>query len=152
MIISVLTRIQTYWCRIFILPKQVLKEIDAILRTFLWAGVSLRRFTPEVAWCDVYVPKKEGGLGIPNSLVANKALMAKQDLARKKDTLWVKWCHTCIIKGRCMWTFPIPQNASWTWRRIMKLRSTVQRFINYKISNGQDTCVWLDSWGTQWGH
>lgn len=43
-------------------------------------------------------------------------------LTRKKDSLWVKWCHTYVIKGRCMWTLKCKQNASWKWRKILKLR------------------------------
>ena len=71
-------------------------------------------------WDDICKPKKEGGLGIPSIYVVNKANMIKHlwDLACKKDSLWVKWCHTYIIKGSCLWTLKCHQNASWTWRKI----------------------------------
>lgn len=37
------------------------------------------------------LPKSEGGLGIPDIFISNKANMAKHlwDLAHKKDSLWV---------------------------------------------------------------
>ena len=93
------------------------------LRAFLWAGVSTRKVTVKVAWNDICLPKDEGGLGIPNIIVANRAYMAKHiwDLASKKDTLWVKWCHTYMIKDKCFWTCNCGQSASWTWRKILKL-------------------------------
>ena len=78
------------------------------------AGTSVRRVTAKVASGDICLPKKEGGLGIPNATVVNKANMVKHlwNLARKKDSLWVKWCHTCVIKGRCLWTLKYKQNAN----------------------------------------
>lgn len=66
LIISVLARVQTYWSRIFVLPKGVLKDIDAILRRFLWGGAELKRTAAKVAWKEVCLPKTGGGLGIPN--------------------------------------------------------------------------------------
>ena len=76
LIIAVLISIQRYWSRIFILPKQVIKDIDSILRKFFWSGPDLAKKTGHVAWVDVCMPKKEGGLGIPNIHVCNKANMA----------------------------------------------------------------------------
>lgn len=75
--ISVLASIHVYYSRIFILPKRLLKEIDGILRAFLWAGVELKNSITKVVWVDVYVPKAEGGLGIPNIFMENKVAMAK---------------------------------------------------------------------------
>lgn len=52
---------------------------------------------------DVCLHKNEGGLGIPNIMESYKANMAKHiwDLASKKDTLWVKWCHEYMLRGPC---------------------------------------------------
>lgn len=94
-----------------------------------------------MAWCDVCLPKKEGGLGIPNITSVNKAYGSIfWDLA-SKDTLWVKRCHTYIRKDKCLWACPCPPNASWTWRKNTKLRDIIQPFIKYKVSNGLDTFV-----------
>ncbi|XP_019246525.1 PREDICTED: uncharacterized protein LOC109226186 [Nicotiana attenuata] len=35
---SVLFGIQTYWAKIFLLPKKIMKMIETICRTFLWTG------------------------------------------------------------------------------------------------------------------
>lgn len=131
LIIAVLSSIQTYWCRIFVLPKKIMKEVDAIMRTFLWSGASMRRATAKVAWSDVCTPKAEGGLGIPNMVVANRAYMTKHvwNLAKKKDTLWVKSCHTCIIKEECCWDSKCNPFATCTWRKILMLRDMICPFI-----------------------
>ncbi|XP_060183094.1 uncharacterized protein LOC132613052 [Lycium barbarum] len=50
MIKLVLFGLQTYWAQIFILPKKVLKLIEAICRTFLWTGDSTNSEKALVAW------------------------------------------------------------------------------------------------------
>lgn len=60
---SILFAIQTYW---FILPKGVIKQVDQVLRAFLWKGSDLNHGGAKVAWDKVCLPKQEGGLGIQN--------------------------------------------------------------------------------------
>jgi ribonuclease HI len=40
----------------------------------------------------------------------------------------------------------IPQNCSWTLRRILKLRSCASKFILNIIGNGENTNFWYDNW------
>jgi len=55
---SVLFSIQVYWSSIFILPKEVCKVIDQILRSFLWHGaVGISK----AAWLGTW-SAEEGGL------------------------------------------------------------------------------------------
>lgn len=67
-------------------------------------------------------------------------------LALKADNLWVKWLHTCIIKNHCLWTIPIPVSASWTIRKLFKLRPLVHPWITNVVGNGMNTFLWLDNW------
>lgn len=53
LVISVLYSIQAYWSSIFVLPKGVLKEVDDILRRFLWSGTDMSKFGAKVAWSGV---------------------------------------------------------------------------------------------------
>lgn len=48
--------------------------------------------------------------------------MAKHlwDLASKKDSLWVKWCHTHMLGDKCLWSCRVQPNGSWLWQKIMK--------------------------------
>lgn len=58
LVISFLHNIQAYWCTIFILPKQVLRDIDSVLIRFLWSGAKLKTIWVKVSWdCS---PKKKG--------------------------------------------------------------------------------------------
>lgn len=75
-VISVLSSISFYWCSLFILPTKVIQEIEKIIYNFLWNGNENRKHA-KVAWIDVCMPKKEGGLGNKSLKDWNKALMAK---------------------------------------------------------------------------
>ena len=97
----------------------------------------LKKTGAKVAWCDACSPKKEDGLGIRSAVEWNKALMMRHiwDIARKKDTLWVKWCHVYMLRGRSMWGSRCAPDASWTWRKLMRSRREVTTL--YKIQNWQ---------------
>ena len=68
LITSVLQGIQLYWSQIFLLPKKVLKEIQSILRSFLWSGSSESR-KALVAWDDLCYKKTSGGLNFKESTI-----------------------------------------------------------------------------------
>ncbi|XP_074299730.1 uncharacterized protein LOC141630885 [Silene latifolia] len=53
---------------IFLIPKSVIKRIEAICRNFLWARSSDYHRVPLVAWDTITLPKTEGGLGIKRAL------------------------------------------------------------------------------------
>ena len=61
---SVLFSIQVYWASLFLLPGQVIKNVEQIMRSFLWSGSDMRTTGAKVTWDQVCLPKKEGGLGI----------------------------------------------------------------------------------------
>lgn len=68
------------------------------------------------------------GLGIRSVFDWNHACMMTHlwDIARRKDSLWVKWCHMFMSRNRNLRFGPI--DASWTWNKLMKLRD---KTINY---------------------
>ena len=68
---------QVYWSSLFILPKKVIREIDSILRSFLWSGVDLKMHSAKIAWNNVCKPKGEGGLGFKEMVVWNRAAITK---------------------------------------------------------------------------
>ena len=151
LVVSVLHGIQAYWSSIFILPKKVLHEVEDILRRFIWSGPELNKNGAKVAWADICCPHKEGGLGIKDIVVWNKASMVRHiwDLARKKDSLWVKWCHQYRLKNKSLWGGTWSTETSWTWNKLMKLRSEIWDFIKYKVGNGESVWCWFDNWHSE---
>ena len=78
-------------------------------------------------------PKYEGGLGLINIKILNKAAIAKLrwDLANKEDKLWIKWIHAYYIKGQR--ERKMSNYASWMVKKVMNAKlivDQVQQFQN----------------------
>ncbi|GAV92590.1 zf-RVT domain-containing protein, partial [Cephalotus follicularis] len=73
---STLVNMQVFWCSAFLLPGNVIKECVRMLRTFLWG-----KNKGKVKWGDVCKPLNEGGLGVKDLRIWNKALLLKGSLS-----------------------------------------------------------------------
>jgi hypothetical protein len=74
---SVLFSIKVYWASLFLLPGQIIKNVEQIMKSFLWSGSDMRTIRAKVAWDQVCLPKKEGGLGIKRITEWNKIALLK---------------------------------------------------------------------------
>nr|GEU51815.1 hypothetical protein [Tanacetum cinerariifolium] len=91
-----------YWASVFILPKYMVKDINKLLKGFLWCQGNLSKGKAKVAWKQVCKPKDEGGLDIKDLSSWNEALMSKHlwNVASMKESLWVKWINVVRLKGK----------------------------------------------------
>lgn len=96
--------IHVYWSSIFLLPKAVIKEINKLLKGFLWNQDEVGIGKAKVAWKYV-CRSKIRGLGLKDLHMWNKAMIVKHlwHVVGDKDSLWVKWITTVKIKGRSVW-------------------------------------------------
>lgn len=97
---SVLQGVQCFWLAIFPLPATVRSLICRLCRKFLWGS----KLAP-VAWADICLPKKEGGLGIRDLKGWNSALLAKSlwNISSMKESLWIKWIHHQYLGFSSIW-------------------------------------------------
>jgi hypothetical protein len=51
-----------------------------------------------------------------------------------------------LLKGRNFWNINIPQNCSWSWRNILKLRGIAKRILKFEVGNGENIFLWFDFW------
>ncbi|XP_074289194.1 uncharacterized protein LOC141614340 [Silene latifolia] len=140
---SVLSTLHSYWARIFILPKTVIRNIEAICRDYLWHGKEAGSKPALVAWSKICRSKKEGGLGFKDLLLWNCAALGKYVwwIEKKEDHLWVKWVHAIYIKGKQWKDYAPPVNSSWAWRKVCQTKDTLKDCIwsqntSYSISLG----------------
>ncbi|GJW02174.1 RNA-directed DNA polymerase, eukaryota, reverse transcriptase zinc-binding domain protein [Tanacetum coccineum] len=148
LIAAILSSMQIYWAAVFLLPKQVIYEINKMLKGFLWCQGDLTKGKAKVSWDAICKPKDQGGLGLKNLKEWNEILLVKQlwNVATKKDTLWVKWIHEEKLKGKSIWNAQVDYNSSVGWKNILSMRDKVRKHIGWKLGNGKLVNVWHDQW------
>ncbi|GLU17268.1 hypothetical protein SLE2022_336490 [Rubroshorea leprosula] len=145
---SVLFHIQVFWSGALLIPKKVLKLIDAACRNFIWCGKWNYNAMSLVAWDDVCVPRKEGGLGVKQLLHWNKAALGKLvwNICQHQESLWVKWAQVVLLRGENFWKLKIPADCAWTWRQVLKLLPLLKNIIWMQVGDGRQVSLFYDWW------
>ncbi|GKD50599.1 hypothetical protein Tco_1279575 [Tanacetum coccineum] len=102
----------------------------------------------KVAWEDICLPKKEGGLGLRSLEVFNLALMTTHiwSIASNRESLWVRWIHTYKLQGRTIWDIQPKGDMSWGWRKLLQLWEFMKPFFWVEIGNSLNASLWYDRW------
>ena len=148
LISSVLYSIQTYWCSMFIIPKFTCAKIEQMFNRFLWSGTVDNARRAKVSWKSICIPREEGGLGLRRVKHWNDAAVMKHiwNLFYRKDSIWVAWVRTVLLKGGSIWSTKTPSRCSWSWRKILQLRHRMRLFIRHRVFRGNGTFLWHDFW------
>ncbi|XP_062114657.1 uncharacterized protein LOC133825771 [Humulus lupulus] len=150
---SVLLTIHSYWSQIMLLPKKLLKEIEAICRAFLWNGQQMMTGAGQIAWDSICKPKAARGIGFKNISEWNKVAMFKYvwAIAAKEDNMWVKWVHSVYIKEEDWWGYNAPLHGSWYWRKIVAIKDKVKTLVDLALFTQESDCLQqIKSW-LHWG-
>ena len=145
---SVTYSLVNFWLSAFILPKGCLKEIEKICRSYLWAGHPTKRAQSKVSWSQICLPKAEGGLGLRDFSLWNKALILRLVwlLFSNSGSLWVAWNREHRLKRTNYWLAETRQTHSWIWKALLSLRPLARLFLGCKIGNGLSASYWCDDW------
>ncbi|KAL2251924.1 UNVERIFIED_CONTAM: Retrovirus-related Pol polyprotein from type-1 retrotransposable element R2 [Sesamum indicum] len=117
------------------------------LRNFLWKGTYTSGYA-KVAWKDVCKPIMEGGQGIKDIGILNRALMAKKlcDVIRCDQTsIWVEWLKHGRLRDNSIWTIN-EKGGSWGWQKLLRLRSSILPMTEFLIGDGRTFFLWKDPW------
>ncbi|KAJ9541666.1 hypothetical protein OSB04_028172 [Centaurea solstitialis] len=148
LITSVLQSMQLYWMSVFALPSSVIHDLEKLFRDFLWAQGEQSRGKCKVAWETVCKPINCGGLGFKRLALWNRTLLTKHiwDILTHRKTLWVDWIWNHRIMHGSFWSIVPRQNWSWSFRKLLGIRSSIRNFFVYKVGDGTSINAWEDIW------
>jgi hypothetical protein len=147
---SSLANVPTYFLSLFPIPGSVASRIEKLQHDFLWGGMGEELKLHLVSWSNVCTPISEGGLGIRNLLIFNRALLGKwlwrygieRDawwrvaVDSKFGSLWGRWCSR----------EPVGPFGVGLWKNIRKGWEIFSGFTRFEVGDGIRTKFWHDLW------
>ena len=150
MIKSTLASFPLYQMSIVQMSVVVAKRLEKLQRSFLWGGGALERKAHFINWDVVCYEKRQGGLGLRNLTLLNKALHGK-------------WIWKFTLNRDCIWKTVISSKygldgLGWCsrevcgpfkvglWKEILKESSWAKENWRFNISNGTKIRFRLDLW------
>lgn len=129
-----------------------MKRINSLYGIFLWKGDIEEHHAARVSWEVVTKSKREGGLGIKNLGIWNKACCLKLVwlLFFQEGSVWVAWFKEEVLDG-CLnniWTTAPSRRFSWQVNKLLKLSHSIYEWIKLRVQNGHSTRFWSDNWST----
>ncbi|KAL8523889.1 hypothetical protein ACS0TY_013738 [Phlomoides rotata] len=155
---SVLSALPTYCLSFYKFPKITIREIKKLQREFLWGGCEVKRKIPWVAWGDICKSKEEGGLGLKEIGVFNRALLGKWvwRVFAEENRLWVRILKSKYgsfddwdVQGRSRRVRT--KGSSW-WLDLCEIyRGSIEgeglkEELVRIVGNGKNTFFWWDRW------
>ncbi|CAL1388599.1 unnamed protein product [Linum trigynum] len=133
LISSVISSTLQYWLNIFLLPKYIIREVERLCNEFLWDSADGgTRKKAVMAWHKLAIPKREGGLGIRNFSLWNKACVLRHvwEILTNGGSLWVAWVSRYRLRQRSFWEISISSAGTWIWRQLLKCREYAAAYIS----------------------
>ncbi|KAL8530201.1 hypothetical protein ACS0TY_007312 [Phlomoides rotata] len=155
---SVLSAMPTYCLSFYKIPKITIREIKTLQRQFLWGGSEAKRKIPWVAWGGICKSKEEGGLGIREMGVFNRALLGKWvwRVFTEENRLWVRILKSKYggfddwdDRGRSR---RVRKTGSSWWLDLCEIYrgsnegEGLKEELVRKVGNGKNTFFWWDWW------
>ncbi|KAK1327173.1 hypothetical protein QJS10_CPA01g01639 [Acorus calamus] len=148
LILSVLSSFHIFWSTAFSIPRAATKEIERIIRNFLWQGSSMEKKTHHVSWNLICRPKSEGGLGISriDDWIRGSSGARFWELASNIPSMWASWIKKRYLRKENIWNCRPPNGSSCSWKQIIKARDWVTSNTKFIIFEGHTIKLWLDPW------
>jgi hypothetical protein len=146
---SVLTSMMSHAMSAGLLPAGVVEAIDKRRRAFLWTGEeTCNGGQCKVAWEDVCVPKKFGGLGVISLPAQNSALLSNilTKIHSGSSAPWVSWFRRMYgwngdrdLGDRHHLDTPV-------WKDIIAGLPPFRSVSKVLLGDGSSTAFWFDLW------
>lgn len=135
---------------LFVIPSSVAKRFEKLERDFLWEGSREERKYHLIKWAIVCFKLKEGGIGIKDLGIFNKAFMGKWlwRFLTEREALWHKVIVSKYGIGSHPW-YPNAVRGSYgvsVWKGIWKGWELFKKRISFVIGSGNSVSFWEDIW------
>ncbi|KAJ4800370.1 RNA-directed DNA polymerase (reverse transcriptase)-related family protein [Rhynchospora pubera] len=135
------------------IPDAVLQRINLKMRAFFWNTGSNNKMRL-VPWEVITTPKCNGGLGLVDARVLNRAMTVKMlwRLAAKENeqALWVRVLSAKYLNRSTLWLTKTPTRCSKLWRTLLECRADLQPHIKWVIGDGHSCSLIGDPWHPFW--
>ncbi|KAI5424837.1 hypothetical protein KIW84_030864 [Lathyrus oleraceus] len=137
---TVIEATPTYSMMTSTLPKDSLKEIQKIQRSFIWGDFEADKKAHTVSWDNITKPKNMGGLEIRNLTDMNKARLFKLGWSLRSGDNSV-WCQ--VLQGKygrkdgSLIDLATKAYDSSLWKSIENIWPEVNNMVQWRVGNGQ---------------
>ncbi|GMI74428.1 hypothetical protein HRI_001112100 [Hibiscus trionum] len=145
---AVLQVIPSYVMQTAVLPKGLCREMEKIIRRFVWGGSGDRRGLSLINWESMQKSLSSGGMGLKNLESQNSAFLMKVgfEILTKPNKLWVR-----VVKEKYGWHEVVPLcikrgNCSRLWQGLSRVWEDIRESVRWNIRNGERTDFWYDIW------
>ena len=144
---SVLSNMVLYMISFFQLPKGVLKKLDYFRSRFFWQGDSEKRKYRLAKWSVVCRPKDQGGLGIRDLEVKNRALLGKSIFKLLSEQgVWQTLLRRKYVGSQALSQVYWKPGDSHLWAGLMATKKFFFPLGSFSIKDGSKIRFWEDKW------
>ncbi|CAK8574433.1 unnamed protein product [Lathyrus sativus] len=130
------------------IPKACLKDIHKLQRKFIWGDTENKKKFHVVDWKMVTRPKNEGGMGIRNLEIINRACLTKLgwQLHNGNDKLWCKVVLGEYRQESINGSIMTKCSFSSFWKNVGKLWTKVEERSLWQIRDNATISAWNAKW------
>ena len=144
---SVLTNMVLYMISFFQLPKGVLKRLDYFRSRFFWQGDCEKKKYRLTKWSVVCCPKDQGGLGVHDLEVKNRALLGKWLFKLlSEDGVWQTLLRRKYVGDQVVSQVLWKPGDSHFWAVLMATKKFFFPHGSFSIRDGSEIRFWEDIW------
>ena len=144
----VVQAIPTYSMSIFMLPKSLCKEINAIMQRFWWGHKDKENKIHWISWARLGRSKAEGGLGFIDLICFNTDLLVKQcwRLIQNPNGLAAKIIRAKYFPHESFYESKIGNIPSYAWRSLLSAKDLMREGVIWRIGDRTQVKIWGDCW------
>jgi ribonuclease HI/exonuclease III len=145
---AVVQAIPTYSMSIFLLPKELCKEINKLMQKFWWGSKGDEKKIHWMSWERMGRSKSKGGMGFRDLISFNKALLAKQcwRLIQYPDSLAALIIKEKYFSRGDFLSAKLGSRPSFAWRSLLAGRELLLAGLLWRIGDGKSVSIWSDKW------